>query len=319
MALTWSVSRDQILHSCERRYYFQYLVRARINSRVRLLREIAFLKKLKNLYMWKGSVFHAIIADYLEKVHQRQTIQIDRFINDYKKNIEMQWSYSLKKKYQGNIREIGQGNALVLLEHEYEEELPETTLQDVIQDVKKWFLHFYKWGDKYAISEKLQRAPRYWIEPQSYGPNAPGFDFDNVQVLVKVDLAIQNSDGCFDIYDWKSSPAPTQPTWNIEQAELQVSVYQLWPYLRFSIPLNAIRAHLVYLGDNPPKYKIFKMDENKKEYILNLIGRSIARVKHFADLHAEEQVSLKDFDFASYPSACRLCVFKRLCQRELII
>lgn len=319
MALTWSVSRDQILHSCERRYYFQYLAPARINSRNKTLQEIAFLKKLKNLYMWKGSVFHAIIADYLEKIHQRQTIQFDKFINNQKKNVEMQWTYSRKKEYRRNIREIGQGNALALLEHEYGEELSETTLQDVIRDVTKWFLHFYKWGDKYGIFEKLQTAPQYWIEPQPYGPNAPGFGFNGVQVLAKVDLAIQHDDGSFDIYDWKSSPAPTQPTWNIEQGELQVSVYQLWPHLRFSIPLNTIQAHLVYLGDNPPKHKIFEMDGNKKEYILNLIGRSIARVKHFADLHAGEQASLRDFDFAPYPSVCRFCVFKRLCQRELII
>ncbi len=64
MALTWPASRDQILHSCERKYYFQYLAPARINSSNPILREIAFLKKLKTVPLWKGSLFHEVIAQY---------------------------------------------------------------------------------------------------------------------------------------------------------------------------------------------------------------------------------------------------------------
>lgn len=317
MALTWSVSRDQILHTCERRYYFQYLASARITSRDSLLREIAFLKRLKNLDMWKGSVFHAIIADYLRKLRTGQPIDIDTLIKGHKKSIETQWSYSSRKEYHKNLRELGQENTLALLEHEYEYELPENTLQAVIQDVQDLFRPFHQWGNENGIIQKLRKARQCWIEPLPYGQNAPGFHFDDVQVLAKVDLAIQNGDGSFDIFDWKSGNAPTKPIRNIEQADLQVSVYQLWPHLRFNIPLSAIRAHLLYLGDNPSTHKLFEMDGNKKEYILNVVGRSIARAKQFTDLHSQEQSSLKDFDFASYANACRLCAFKRICQREL--
>jgi len=48
---TWSVSKDQALHLCEKKYYFQYLVPAKINSKNTLFREIAFFKKFKNLSM----------------------------------------------------------------------------------------------------------------------------------------------------------------------------------------------------------------------------------------------------------------------------
>ena len=44
---TWSVSRDQQLQSCERKYFFQYVAEARINSPDPWLRGIALLKKLK--------------------------------------------------------------------------------------------------------------------------------------------------------------------------------------------------------------------------------------------------------------------------------
>lgn len=315
MALTWSSSRDQILHGCERKYYFQYLAPARINSRDEVLREIAFLKRLKNLYMWKGSLFHDVIADYLERFQRGQAINVDAFLDDYQRIIETQWSHSLEKKYRDNIRAMGQGNSLALLEHEYDDDLPESTLQDVISDIRNWFLLFTTWANDYGIFEKLRKSNRYWIEPQPYGANAPGFDYDDVQVLAKVDLATQNSDGSFDIYDWKSGSAPNQPAWiSLDQAELQVSVYQLWPHKRFNVPLNSIRAHLIYLGNNPPEHKIFEMDGNRKEYVLNLIGRSIERAKQFLELRSGE---LKDFDYGSSHRICRLCVFKRLCQREL--
>jgi len=317
MTLTWSSSRDQILHSCERKYYFQYLAPARINSSDPILREIAFLKKLKTIPLWKGNLLHGVIAQYLEKVQQGQTIQTDVFLDEFQKNIESQWFYSARKEYLKEPRRIGQGNVLALMEHEYGAELAENTLLKVIQDVRNWFLLLSGWANNNGTLRKLQQASNCWIEPQAYGRNAPGFDYDNVQVLAKVDLAILNNDGSFDIYDWKSSQAPTKAAWNIEQAELQVSVYQLWPHFRFNIPLSAIKAQLIYLGDNPPRHKVFEMDGNKKEYILNLVGKSISRTKQFDELHSEEQLSLSDLDFASSTSICRFCPFKRLCQREL--
>jgi hypothetical protein len=48
-----------------------------------------------------------------------------------------------------------------------------------------------------------------------------------------------------------------------------------------------------------------------------LIGRSIERAKQFLDLHSGKQLSLKDFDYGTSHRICRLCAFKRLCQREL--
>ena len=65
---TWSISRDQVLQTCERKYYFQYLSGARINSADPLLRGIAMLKKLKNIAMWRGECVHWTIAQYLSGV-----------------------------------------------------------------------------------------------------------------------------------------------------------------------------------------------------------------------------------------------------------
>jgi hypothetical protein len=89
MQLSWSVSRDQTLHNCERCYYFQYLAEAKINSRDQTLREIALLKKLKNIPMWQGDAFHAAIADYLRDLKSGKQPSLDQLIDSLKNQMLM--------------------------------------------------------------------------------------------------------------------------------------------------------------------------------------------------------------------------------------
>jgi len=60
-------SRDQMLRSCERKYFFQYLADAYLNSPEPWLRAIALLKKVKNIPMWQGECVHDAIAEFLTR------------------------------------------------------------------------------------------------------------------------------------------------------------------------------------------------------------------------------------------------------------
>ena len=74
MKNNWSVSRAQVLNTCERQYYFDYLAPARINSRDTTLKEIAFLKKLTNIPMWQGNIFHSVVANSLKRILRRDSL-----------------------------------------------------------------------------------------------------------------------------------------------------------------------------------------------------------------------------------------------------
>lgn len=316
MATTWSVSRDQTLHICERRYYFQYLAAARINSRDETLREIAFLKKLKNLAMWKGDIFHALVADYFQAVRRSKVLSIEDLITEHQNKMRREWRFSASKAFRLNPRAISDDGGLALFEHEYDENLSEEDFAEAARDVGQWAHQFAGWAADRDIALAVQRAEQVWIEPPTYGPRAPGFMFDGVQVLTKVDLALQSLDGNFVIFDWKTGMPSPRPSQQFDHAEFQVSVYQLWPHLGQGRPLDSIKAHLVYMAGEPVQ-KTFSIDQNLREHTLSLIRRSIARVLHFENLRKQEGLSLEDLNYAAFPWICKRCPFKRVCQRAL--
>jgi hypothetical protein len=317
MRVTWSVSRDQTLHVCERRYYFQYLAAARINSRDRTLREIAFLKKLKNFPMWKGNAFHSFVAAYFREARRGAAPKLADLVDELRGRMKREWDFSSSKSFRSNPRAIDQKDGLALFEHEYDVGLGEQDFMKAIQDIEYWTCRFAAWARDNDLANSVRRAARVWVEPRPYGPKAPGFEMDGVQVLAKVDLAVLSPDGKFDIFDWKTGIPSSRPSRQIDQAEFQVSVYQLWPHLAFGHPMDSIGARLVYVATDPVRQQTFGIDRNLREYTLSLVRRSIARVLHFADLRGGKELSLEDLDFAAFEAACFRCPFKRLCQRAL--
>jgi hypothetical protein len=317
MALTWSISRDQMLHSCERRYYFQYIIKAKTNSRDQTFREIAFLKKLKNIPMWKGDIFHSVVADYLMRIRQDLHPVSSELLNEAEERMKQEWTFSASKRFEMDPRMIGQDGGLALFEHVYDEDLAERDPEDAIKEVEGSLVRFFHWVEKNDLSRHLREAKQVWLEPRTYGVHAPGFKVDDVQVLAKVDLAFVTPAGEFKIFDWKTGLPSSRPSRQIDRSEFQVSVYQLWPHLTLQYPLNKITGYLVYVSADPVSGDAFEIDENIREHTLSVVRRSISRVKHFSDSHGGEKLTLENFNFAGYDFICQRCSFKRLCQRTL--
>lgn len=314
MATTWSFSRDQTLHTCERRYYFQYLSSARINSRDELLREIAFLKKLSNVPLWKGNSFHSLIADYLKHVRMGQRPRMNIMLVEHRKQMLEQWEFSANHNFRHDPRLINDENGLALFEHEYGDGTPD--FDSIFQDVNDWAHSFENWAISSGLFDDLKGAIRDWIEPPTFGPSAIGFQLDGVKVLTKVDVAILRPDGMFDIYDWKTGRPSTDFKHSVYQEEFQVNVYQIWPHKVFNQSLERIRAHLVYIVHGP-EVRTFLIDQNLLEYTLGIVRRSISRALHFESLQKQNGLKLNNLDYAPYAGACKQCSFKRICQREL--
>lgn len=314
---TWSVSRDRILHNCERRYYFQYLASARINSRNATSKEIAFLKKLQTIPMWQGEVFHAVVANCMRRIRRGESLLSDTWLIRLKKKVEHEWAFSESKSFRAAPQKISKDGGLALFEHEYDEELKQQSCATIIDSIETWVKRFATWVEQTDLTSSVQRAKQVWIEPQIYGANAPGFMVNNVQVIAKVDLAFLSRNGKFQIFDWKTGMPSLSKAQQPSQAELQIGVYQLWSHLSLKHPLENIQAHLVYFGSEPAQEQVYYIDQNSVESTIGLIRRSISRVLRFGNKEGEITLNLEDFDFASYPEACHLCSFKRICQRIL--
>ena len=121
MGITWSISRDQVLQTCERRYYFQYLAPAKSNSRDETLREIALLKKLKSIPMWQGELFHSLVAGYLEGVRQKTPDHPLALLHKIKARIKCEWEESASTLVRSSARSVNAGGNVTLFKHEYNE------------------------------------------------------------------------------------------------------------------------------------------------------------------------------------------------------
>ena len=319
MGTTWSVSRDQTLQTCERRYYFQYLAPARVNSQDEMLREIALLKKLKSIPMWQGELFHSLAAEYLQNALRRVSLRPHVLLDKMKARIKHEWEAAASTMAHQNVRSVDASGTVTLFEHEYNE-IPEgIDYIDVTHHVENLFWKFVAWVEDQGLVRSIQHAKNVWIEPQMFGPRAPGFEVDGIKVLIKVDLALLTCDKQFEIFDWKTGALPSHPAGATSQAEFQVAVYQIWPHLAFHHPLDAIQAHLVYVSADTVSQQTFDLDQNVLAYTLGIVRRSVADTLFYDNGYQNAELSLDDFDFAAIPSACQKCSFKRLCQRTLEI
>jgi hypothetical protein len=312
--LTWSISRDGILNSCERRYYFQYLVNARYNSKIALNREIAQLKHLQSIPAWQGDCFHKAVENWANASRVGNNLSEKTPLDRLRQEMESQWRQSLSLV--GRAAPASDVTCR-LFEHEYQVELPADRLETAVAETSGWLNSFLDWANDTGLTTNIRSARKWWIEPDAFGPYAPGFKIEGQQVLVKVDLALQSAHGMFEIWDWKTGKLRESNPRRIDPAALQVNVYQLWPHLQLGIPLENIRAHLVYVAHQPAEDIVYEIDADVREYVLSIVRRSIDRVVHLSGKKAEVELNIQDFDFAIAPVLCRMCNFKRICLRSL--
>jgi CRISPR/Cas system-associated exonuclease Cas4 (RecB family) len=204
-----------------------------------------------------------------------------------------------------------------LFEHEYGIHLPEDQLEAVINETSNWIGCFLAWAEDVDLRKAIASARECWIDPDTFGPTAPGFRVEGQQVLVKVDLALKTRNGVFEIWDWKTGKIRERNPNRIDPAALQVNVYQLWPHLQFGVPLENIRAHLVYVAWQPAEEVTYEIDADVREYVLSIVRRSLDRVIHFSGRGTVADLDIGDFDSAVTPGLCRSCNFKRICLRSV--
>ncbi len=326
MGLTWSVSRDQILHSCERKYYFKYLIPARINSRDSSRKQIALLRKLTNVPMWRGKIFHSIIAEYLRNKRKRSGISLEDVLEQFMQLAREQWTSSVNKSSASLLEKIEyvRNNGVLLMEHFYQEDVTEDLLLTTINDIETRVELFKNWTSENNIIAILRGCPKIWIEPGGYGSRATGFKINGNRIIIKVDLALLTPERQFIIFDWKTS-SPPKPMISIDSTAFQALTYQLWPFFTLKVPLENISTRMVFFDKESSTVESYEINENSKEYVLGLIRRSLKKMEYFNQVSHSRQERLdlvsrftvKDLDFAYTKYTCIFCSFKLLCRKEL--
>jgi len=314
---TWSASRDQQLQSCERKYYFQYHAGGRLNADDAWQREVGLLKKLKTVPMWQGECVHWAIAQCLGQWKSDARPDHASLQRSLQQKIDTDWAFSAARKFRTDPWLIDKAG-VALLEHEYGEMPAEISAATVFAAASQSFARFLDWAEGAgALPEKIRMADRIWIEPQSFGAEAPGFMIDSVQVLTKVDFACERVGVSFDIYDWKTGAAPRSNTSFLTSNELQIAIYQLWPQRGMNVPVDQISSRLVYLGGDGVAERPFKLDDDNTAAVLFSIESSIRLARRWEEFFSSSSWRADDLSYAASPKTCKTCGFKGICRESL--
>jgi hypothetical protein len=310
---TLSHSQTRTMRICERRWFLSYGLGAKITSKDPFLKQIAFLKKLKPSFMWRGDLVHNTIADVLRAAEACRVMGLDNAISLLEKTAYEQWEDSERRARTSNPRSSLPQEGPILFEHYYPNLNNGCNVEDIIKPAKAQFVALYNWIESNGLFEAIASTNRVWIDPSVFFPNSPGFKISDVRFITKVDLALQFNNR-FSIYDWKTS-APPRGDFKSTAEHGQVSFYALWPHLEMNLPIENVQVTVVYVGGGKPKAHEARLSPHDVERLIADAELNVDAMRGF--LEADSGFILEDFDWATSGKSCYWCPFQELCQKEL--
>ncbi|QRK08389.1 PD-(D/E)XK nuclease family protein [Archangium violaceum] len=300
---SWSKSRHEKLQECQRAYYFYYYRSwgGWESGAPREVRELYVLKKLGNRYTWAGSVVHDAIRDALldwragrevdpAKVEKR-ALELMREDFRYSRG-KSYWTQKYRKTFSG------------LVEHEYDEAVPDEAWKQNAETVRSalgWFFNS-SWP---ALVRALK--PAQWLEVDA-GADFSTFTLDGVKVFAIPDFAFVDAEGSPVVVDWKTGKAR-------DGYDEQVLGYALYVSQRYRLPLEKVRASLVYLNDGVEQQ--VQVDRDAVEGFKSRFAQSVARMRELLEDPATNTPKGESaFAQTDNLAACARCAFRRPCGRE---
>ncbi|NMO19005.1 PD-(D/E)XK nuclease family protein [Pyxidicoccus fallax] len=300
---SWSKSRHEKFSECLRAYYLYYYRSwgGWEADAPKDVRELYVLKKLGNRFSWAGSVVHEAIKDVL--LDWRAGRAVDPAVVEARARKLMQddfrhsrgksyWTQKYRKQFTG------------LVEHEYGDVVPDDAWKQNWETVRSALAWFFasRWPQ---VAKGLK--PEQWLEVDA-GYDFAHFTLDGIKVFAIPDFAFVDSDGTTVVVDWKTGKAR-------DGYDEQVLGYALYVSQRYRVPVEKVRASLVYLNEG-----------KEQDVMVDPAAMGLFR-RHFEGSVAKMRALLKDpatntpMDASAFPpteelTSCARCVFRRPCGRE---
>ena len=303
---SWSKSRQEKLQECSRAYYFYYYRSwgGWGAGAPRDVRELYLLKKLGNRFTWAGSMVHDAIRDALLDWRAGREVDAAKVEVRALATMREDFRFSRGKSYR---TQKGRKAFSGLVEHEYEEPIPDEAWKQNAETVRLalgWFFQS-RWP---ALARGLKSAQ--WLEVDA-GADFSTFTLDGVKVFAIPDFAYVDADGAPVVVDWKTGKVR-------EGYDEQVLGYALYVSQRYRLPLEKVRASLVYLNDGV-EHQV-QVDENAVAGFKERFAQSVARMRGLlADPATNTPRDESAFPQTEEASTCARCVFRRPCGREAAV
>jgi hypothetical protein len=274
---TWSKSQINALKECGRKAVLSAKNQSTFPDGDRL-------KKLKNRFLWTGSIVHEVVGETLKTLRQGEPApDVEAVINKTRERMRDEF-----KKSKENPGSEGR-----LFEHEYNARVNPDAWKKQWNGVElslRWFF-----GSKWI--ERLKTVP-----PEAWKTvdEVLSFDIDGIKAYVKIDCALE-LDGRFILIDWKTSPLKPGDA-------ASLSVAALYAHETWGAEPDAIDAHAVSLLDGKSERALIDED---------VLMESFMKIQEEAGWLTEQKETLgADIEMIPLPSnvdLCRRCNFQRLC------
>jgi hypothetical protein len=196
MSFQWSFSTDKLFRRCQREFFFREIA-AHHAPKEPWRREAFVLKQLKTLDLWRGTLIHEGIENYVvPALKSGHALDWDRLTEQTLQRAKEQLVFSERKQYrQPGIAKGAYDNFCALIPHESGGGVSKKDFEVVCSGIRTAFQRLASLTELWEQIGKhrdCQAEMRLWT------------DFDDVRINAQIDLFFQRSRGCPTIIDWKS-------------------------------------------------------------------------------------------------------------------
>jgi hypothetical protein len=299
---SWSKSRHEKFQECLRAYFLYYYGAwgGWEENAAADVRELYLLKKLSNRFTWAGSAVHDTVRDVLLELQAGREVDPARVIERTRLRMRADWAHSKKGAYR--VHKLRK-NFVGLVEHEYQEPIPNEEWKRVwggAEQALGWFLRS-RWME---LARNLK--PYEWLEVDE-GALHSHFEHQGVRFFAIPDFAYREPNGDVVVVDWKTGKAR-------EGYDEQVTGYAIYLSSRYRVPLERIRAVLVYLNEGVEVEE--RVTEERAQAFEATFHKSVEAMRGMLASVKENRPLPKDaFAMTDDLSACQRCTFRRACGR----
>ena len=293
---SWSKTRDEILKTCPRQYWFAYYGywNGWLEDAPERTRQIYILKNLKNRHAWAGEKVHECIERSLNNIRRGiRVLPVDEIIAITLDQMRAEFRSSKSKNYWKNPK------TCALLEHEYETEVPDEEWKGVANHVETCLRHFYA-SDIYAGLKSHPKAG--WLEVEEFS----SLHLDQVKINLAIDCAIKEGEDIF-IYDWKTGKSLS------EDLSIQLSCYALYAMERWHAPPDSLRVIEYNLSFDKANW--FSVSQGEAEAIKGYIRGSVKDMQSLLiDMEKNTPLEEECFSKVEDERVTLRCNFRKVCQ-----
>jgi hypothetical protein len=302
MSFRWSFSTDKLFRRCQRQFFFREIA-AHHSLKEPWRREAFVLKQLKTLDLWRGTLIHEGIQHYVvPALKMGGALNWNLLTQQTIQRAQAQLVFSEMKRYrEPGITKGEHENFCALIPHETGKGVSDEEFDHVCGDIKTAFQRLATLSDLWKVllgRTDCEAEKQVWVE------------FDDVKIMVQIDLLFERSLGHPTIIDWKSYEIGGDT-----DARLQTALYG-WAIWRAKLFQDLQRPEDIELLECQVQDGAVVKHECSLEVfdeLENHLYRSLNRIFSLCRSRKITETSLQDFAFTDNPNNCEHCAFRQLC------